>query len=267
MRSWCPNLECLKINADEIHSVENRNNGKQKLPSLGQLTREVVLNHYDEVFTPGRGRPLGAPMHIEQNSNVKPVQSPRRRIPIAKLHNVNAELERLCEDGTIAPVTQPTESLSNMLVKEKSNGKIRICIDPSQTINKAIRRLVYTIPTIEEKLPHLTNANVFTIVDVSGAFHNIVLDEPPSLLTTFQSPSGRFRYNCMPFGISSGPEEYQRRQQEFLEGLNGVTNIAEDICILGCGNTKEEADKDHDRNLISLLDRCSKRNLRLSPKK
>ena len=53
----------------------------------------------------------------------------------------------------------------------------------------------------------------------------------------------------MPFGIASGPEECQRRQHEFLDGLNGVTNIADYICVYGCGDTKEEADIDHDRNL------------------
>jgi len=47
-----------------------------------------------------------------------------------------------------------------------------------------IRRPKYTIPTIEEKLPLLTNAKVVTIVDVSEAFHTIELDEKLSLLTS-----------------------------------------------------------------------------------
>ena len=81
-----------------------------------------------------------------------------------------------------------------MVVKEKPNGKLRICFDPSQTINKAIKRPKYTIPTIEEKLPLLTKAKVFTIVDVSEAFHTIVLDEKSSLLTAFQGPKGCYCY-------------------------------------------------------------------------
>ena len=71
----------------------------------------------------------------------------------------------------------------------------------------------------------------------------------------------------MPFGIASGPEEYQRRQYEFLDGLRGVINIADDICVLGCGDTKEEADIDHDRNLTNLLEKCSNYDLQLSAKK
>ena len=91
---------------------------------------------------------------------------------------------------------------------------------------------------MEENLPLLTTTKVFAIVDVSEAFHTIVLDEKSSQLKTFQGPNGRYWYNRMPFGIASGPEEYQRREHEFLDGLRGVINIAHDICMYGCGNRK-----------------------------
>lgn len=103
-------------------------------------------------------------MHIELDPNVRAVHAQVRRVPVARLDMVNEELETRSNKGIIKPVTQPTDWLSNILVKEKPHGKIRICIDPSQTINRATRRPKYTIPTIEEKLPLLTNANVFTAV-------------------------------------------------------------------------------------------------------
>ena len=186
---------------------------------------------------------------------------------VRQLDRVNDELKRLCDEGIIRPVIILTDWLSNILVKEKPNGKLLICIDPSQTINKAIRRPKYTIPAIEEKLPQLTKAKVFTILDVSEAFHTVVMDEESSLLTKFQGPNGRYCYTCMPFGIASGPEEYQRHQHEFLDGLHRVINIADDICVFGCGDSKEEADIDHDKNFTSLLGKCSNHDLRLSAKK
>ena len=138
-----------------------------------------------------------------------PVHARRHRIPVSKLDRVNEELSRLCDSETVKPVMQPTEWLSSILITEKPDGKLRICIDPSQTINKAIRS-VYTIPTIEEKLPLLKNAKVFTIVDVSEAFHTIELDDESAPLTSFMGPDGRYCSKRMPFGISLGPEEYQR---------------------------------------------------------
>ena len=149
-------------------------------------------------------------MHIDLDPSVTPIHAPMRHVPVAKIDKVNEELKRLCKEGIIRSVTQPTDWLSNMLIKEKPNGKLRICIDPSQTINKAIKRPKYTIPTIEERLTLLTKAKVFTVVDVSEAFHTIELDEESSLLTTFHGPDGHYCYNWIPFGIASGPEEYQR---------------------------------------------------------
>ena len=42
------------------------------------------------------------------------------------------------------------------------------------------------------------------------------------MLTKFNTPFGRFRWLRMPFGISTAPEEYQRRQDQAIEGLSGI---------------------------------------------
>ena len=57
-------------------------------------------------------------MHIETDPSVTAVHAPRRRIPVSKLDKVNEELSRLFDNGTIKPVTQPTDWLSNILVKD-----------------------------------------------------------------------------------------------------------------------------------------------------
>ena len=131
-------LNYLKVYADETANAleEEIPRNPQPAPPLGKLAKNDVLQCYANVFRPGRGSPLGNPMHIELDPNVRPVQV--RRVPVAKLSRVNEELERLSSEGIIKTVTQPTDWLSNILVKEKPNGKLQICIDPSQTINKAI---------------------------------------------------------------------------------------------------------------------------------
>ena len=57
------------------------------------------------------------------------------------------------------------------------------------------------------------------------------------------------------------------KMHETLVGLNGIACIADDILIFGCGETMEEASADHDRNLLSLLERCRERNLHLNKDK
>ena len=60
---------------------------------------------------------------------------------------------------------------------------------------------------------------------------------------------------------------FQAKMRETLNGLNGVACIADDILIFCCGETKEEADADHDRNMIALLDRCREKGLHLNKEK
>ena len=71
----------------------------------------------------------------------------------------------------------------------------------------------------------------------------------------------------MPFGISPAPEYFQRKLDQNLEGLNGIYKIADDSLISGRGASIGEAVKHHDANLLTLLDRCRERNLKLNREK
>ena len=70
----------------------------------------------------------------------------------------------------------------------------------------------------------------------------------------------------MPFGISVAPEEFQRRIDKNLEGLDGVKTIADDILVWGDGETIEEATVSHDKRQ-TLLERCKKKNIKLNKDK
>ena len=90
---------------------------------------------------------------------------------------------------------------------------------PVRTLNKAIKRPLYPMQTLEENLYKLVSAKRFTLVDALVGFTQVSLDDESSLLTTMHTPIGRVRWLRLPFGISSAPEEFQRRQREVLEGL------------------------------------------------
>ena len=173
-----------------------------------------------------------------------------------KLHDKIRELEKR---GIIAKVSKPTAWISSLVVVEKP-GKMRVCLDPRE-LNKAIKRPKYPMPTLDEILPSLANAKVFTVLDAKEGFHQVKLDEESSFLTTFWTPFGIYRYLRMPFGIASAPEEYQRRQIEILQGLPGTAVIADDILVYGCDVAE------HDRNLRTLLHRARQANLKLNRKK
>ena len=68
----------------------------------------------------------------------------------------------------------------------------------------------------------------------------------------------------MPFDISSAAEEYQRRINDALLNLKVVVVTAGDILVYGEGSTDADAREDHDRNLMALLHRCRKENMKLN---
>lgn len=146
---------------------------------------------------------------------------------------------------------------------KKPNGKLRICLDPSN-LNKVVKRPRFPLPTIEEVIPKLCKARIFSLLDASNGYWQVELDDESSYLTTFNTPFGRYRWLRMPFGLCSASEEYQRRMMEILDGLQGIIVVADDILVYGSGDTDEEADIDHDKNLKSLLERCAEKNLKIN---
>ena len=71
----------------------------------------------------------------------------------------------------------------------------------------------------------------------------------------------------MPFGLCSAPKIFQRRMHEMVEGMDGIEVIADDFLIFGCGNTQQEAIRDHDKILRRFLVKYEKQNLHLNSAK
>jgi len=88
-----------------------------------------------------------------------------------------------------------------------------------------------------------------------------------SKLTTMITPFGRYRWARLPFGLKVSSEIFQRRLHEAIGDLPGVICVADDIVVTGCGDTKDQANKDHDKNLEALKKRCKLRNINLNDAK
>ena len=197
--------------------------------------------------------------------SVQPLQHNPRRVPIAIQDKVRAKIADLEKKGILKKVTKPTEWISSMVVVTTPK-KIRICLDPKD-LNKAVLCPKYQMAILDEVLPKLSKAKVFSSLDAKDGFYQVGLDEESSLKTTFWTPFGRYRYFCLPFGINLAQEEFECKLQEKLDGLPGVIVLRDDILVVGNGETLDEANKNHDENLVQLLDRARQVNLRLNSSK
>ena len=113
-------------------------------------------------------------------------------------------------------------------------------------------------PTRAEQVHSQRTAKVFSKDDLASGYWHVKLDEESSLLTTFQTCFGRYRYIRLPFGINGSSEYFQKKLVDALQGLPGVICIADDVVIHG-RDTEE-----HDRHLNLFLLRCREKGIKLN---
>src|SRR6266516_3134093 len=253
----CQRLKFLTVNLERILALDD-------IKRVTVKTQEDVNKQFSDLFQ-GIGK-LEGKLYLVVDPSVPAVCVPLRKLPVPIKEKVRTELLSMVESGIIEPVNEPSEWISALVVVAKANGGIRLCVD-TKPLNKALKRNHYLMPTLEDILPELQDAKVFTTCDVSKAFYHVQLDDESKKLTTFESPFGRFRFLRMAFGLSVSPEEWMRRLHEVLYGLKGVACIADDILVNGSGKTLEEANADHDENLTELFNRCRERGIHFNKEK
>lgn len=171
---------------------------------------------------------------------VKPVQQPLKRIPVALEDKVAANLKDALNRDIIEEVKGPSSWISPIVLAFKENGDIRLCVD-MRVANRAIRRENYPIPTFESFMTRLKDAQYFSRLDLKDAYYQLELDETSRKITTFITPKGLFRYKRLMFGVNSAPELFQRHLEQLLITCPNAMNYIDDVVIFGA--SEQENDK------------------------
>ena len=227
---------------------------------MAEASCDVLTEEFKSVFDAKTLGCLNGPVTLRTDEATRPLKCPPRRVPIAMQSKLLYELDGLIDLKVITPVMEPTEWCSQISGQTKKSGRLRICIDPIP-LNEVLQRETYPLPTIDDLLPELANAKVFSKVGLSNGYWHCELDEASSLLTTFVTPYGRCRWLRLLFGTNVSSEIFQRKLNENLEGLKGVVCVADDILIFAI------SDADHDENIRNLLIRCKEHNIKLNKDK
>lgn len=238
----------------------------EQLFRIYRLKAQKIIDDHCQLFA-GYGK-LSGTVSLELDHTVKPsIQTPRR-VPIAMREKLKHELESLEKAGIIVKETNHTEWVSNIVIVQRGGleSGVRICLDPV-LLNKALQRPNLQFVTLDEILPELGKAKVFTTIDTRKGFWHVELDNESSKLTTFWTPFGRYRWTRLPFGIAPAPEIFQIKLQEVIEGLKGVECIADDLLVYGVGDTLEEALSNHNKCLEALMCRLEQKNVKLNKSK
>ena len=146
---------------------------------------------------------------IQLKADAVPVIHASRRVAATLREPLKKELSRMEKLGVIHKVDHPTEWVNSMVITEKPNGDLRICLDPKD-LNRNILREHYPLPKKEEIFAEMCGAKWFSKLDASQAFWQIKLCDKSKDYTTFNTPFGRWAYDRLPYGVCSAPEVFHK---------------------------------------------------------
>ena len=224
-----------------------------------------IIDDYAEVFDGKLGN-LPGKAHFVVDDSVVPVVSPNHNVPVSLKSDLKNCLKSMVDNDVIEPVDKPTEWVNNIVITKKKDGSLRVCLDP-RPLNKALKRERYQLPVLDDVLPSLSQAKIFTTFDLQSGYWHVKLDEESSDLTTFSTPFGRFKWKRLPFGASVSSEMFQKRLYQAIGDLEGVLCIADDILLYGVGSSTEDAFNDHEMKMKKLLERCRDVGIKLNKSK
>ena len=111
-----------------------------------------------------------APVSIRISDDAKPYAvHAARKIPFPLFDKVRKEEQRMLQLGVIREVTQPTPWVAPIVVVEKPDGSVRLCVD-LRKLNKSVLRERYILPTADDVLHRLSGSKVFTKLDASSGY-------------------------------------------------------------------------------------------------
>lgn len=227
----------------------------KRVDSVQQCRRSMEdavadTKHYTIPEVKGQLSALPFVHKIVIKEGARPVIRPARRVPISLRESLREELDRMEKLGVIHRQEEPTDWVSDMVVVKKSNGALRVCLDPKD-LNTAISREHYQLPTRDEIFAEISGATHFSKLDASQAFWQVKLSEDSKALTAFNTPFGRYAYDRLAYGLCSAPEVFHRTMEQMFGDLEGVRVFMDDILVWGPDETVHQARLDSVKQRIN----------------
>ena len=162
--------------------------------------------------------------------------------------------------GVITRVDEPMDWVSSITYIQKANGELCLCLDP-RDLNEAICCDHHKTPTMEEVAHEFAHSHFFTKLDACHGYWSIVLNQDTSMLTTFNSPFGRYCFLQLPFGLVCSQDIFQKKMDQILKECQGCIGIADDITVHG------HTEAEHDAHLQDLVRVACEYDLVFNPQK
>ena len=135
-----------------------------------------LLQQHQNLFHDQLGTLKGFHARLAVDLTAQPCFFKPRPVPYVLKEKVEKELEPLQGLGIIKPVSF-SDWAAPIVPVVKSDTNIRICGDYKVTINQASQTDSYPLPHVDDLFAALSGGTIFTKLDLSHAYQQILLDE------------------------------------------------------------------------------------------
>lgn len=141
------------------------------------------------------------------------------------------------DSGFIRPSTSPAGA--GFFFVGKKDGSLRPCID-YRGLNSITVKNRYPLPLMTTAFEILQGATIFTKLDLRSAYHLVRIRQGDEWKTAFNTPTGHYEYQVMPFGLANAPAVFQSFINDVLrEMLNIFVFVYLDDILIFSHNPEE----------------------------
>ncbi|KAG2212524.1 hypothetical protein INT45_001775 [Circinella minor] len=186
------------------------------------------------------------------------------KIPYKAQDAVEDEIKKWIDNGTIIEIPADEDNRWNfpLTTTMKKNQKIRTCLDV-RLLNQYLKSDMYEIPLLSKIFDSLTDARVYTTLDLASAFNRFPVKKSDQHKLAFTSlkTGTRYMFQGCPFGLKPISSKFQRVMDKLFRDLDYCHTFVDDIII--ASKTLEE----HAQHVSIVIDRLTEANLILQEEK
>lgn len=264
----------------EILKVETINNTTDRMTRLKQVLKTDHMNNEERRSIYDLCEKYNSVLHIEGDvltftnagthkiklkQDQPPIYHRPYRLPHSQQEEIHTQIKKLEDNDIIESSRSPWNSPLLLVRKKMDNSgkqKFRIVVD-FRALNEVTINEFHPLPNITEILDQLGQCQVFSILDLTHEFYQILLEEDSRELTAFSTNQGHWQFKRMIQGMKTSPGTFQRVMNTALAGLIGIKCLVylDDIIIYGKNLY------DHNEKLVEVFERLRVNNLKLQPNK
>jgi len=217
-RQWLLELAIFDLSKNnyKVHDIKN-------------LCTDTFKTEFPTVFSPGIGLATKEVVSLQLKPDAKPVFCKSRPVPYALKSRIDAELDKLIQEGVLEPVE--SSPWATPIVPVLKNGTVRITADYSRSVNPNIIIPTYPLPKTEELLSLIKDGKIFSKVDIRKAYLCLAVDEPTAVMLTINCHRGLLRVRRLMFGVASAPVIWTKFIEKVVQGIPELACYFDDLLL------------------------------------